>query len=242
MKVIAKKDVLKAMFSHVLNITEEVKFVFGKSKVSCSAVDPAHISMISMEVNPDIFEEYDVPNDDGEALGLNLHRLMKVISLSNGNESITLQTDMEDNTLSISFGNIIRKMILIDTSNLSDPNVPILQMKNKVTINPKLIKTMTKVAQDITDWVEIRANEDDFTMFSEGELGSGKMTISKSELTEYEFTEPTTSKYALDYMNKIISACTNDIEIYFSENYPVRLETEDNGANITYLLAPRIEA
>ena len=51
------------------------------------------------------------------------------------------------------------------------------------------------------------------------------------------------SKYSLSYLQKFAKACklTSKCKLYFSANYPMKLELKEDNFDLSFILAPRVE-
>jgi proliferating cell nuclear antigen len=157
-----------------------------------------------------------------------------------------LEQDEERNRLVISVGNITRRMNLVDTTGMSDPKVPNINLPAKVAVNSDELQKGIKAAESVSDHIALTASPDGFEMFSEGETDSVSLKLPKDLLVSLECKEKVRSLFPLDYFSNMVKAIPAGTVVTLSigSDYPVKLEfTMANGkGTVDYLLAPRIES
>ena len=93
----------------------------------------------------------------------------------------------------------------------------------------------------VADSCSFSSEPDKFIIQAKGSLNSFK-----SEFTdEVDIqAEQATSKYSLEYLQKMIKATklTDKTKINFSNDYPLKLEFQTPFIELSFILAPRVEA
>jgi proliferating cell nuclear antigen len=238
-----KSETLKGIVDIVSTLVDEAKFNVAADKLTLKAVDPAHVAMVNMTVQKDAFEEYSA---DETELGVDLDKMKEVLRLSKAGEVMELEQDEERNRLVISVGNITRRMNLVDTTGMSDPKVPNINLPAKIAVNSDELQKGIKAAESVSDHIALTASPDGFEMFSEGETDSVSLKLPKDLLVSLECKEKVRSLFPLDYFSNMVKAIPAGTVVTLSigSDYPVKLEfTMANGkGTVDYLLAPRIES
>jgi len=238
-----KSETLKGIVDIVSTLVDEAKFNVAADKLTLKAVDPAHVAMVNMTVQKDAFDEYSA---DETELGVDLDKMKEVLRLSKAGEVMELQQDEERNRLVINVGNITRRMNLVDTTGMSDPKVPNINLPAKVAVNSDELQKGIKAAESVSDHIALTASPDGFEMFSEGETDSVSLKLPKDLLVSLECKEKVRSLFPLDYFSNMVRAIPSGTVVTLSvgNDYPVKLEftMADGKATVDYLLAPRIES
>jgi len=238
-----KSETLKGIVDVVSTLVDEAKFNVDPKGVALKAVDPAHVAMIDMKIEKSAFEEFAA--DDTE-LGIDLDKIKEVLRLSRSGDVISLEQDEEKNRLVINVGNVTRRMNLVDTTGMSDPKVPNLNLPAKVAVASEELQKGIKAAESISDHIALNAQPDGFEMVSEGDTDSVSLKLSKDQLVSLECKENVRSLFPLDYFSNMIRAIPVGTVITMSvgNDYPVKLEFSiaDGRGTVNYLLAPRIES
>jgi len=241
--IVGKVETFRELVDVVLTIVEEVKLVFTPEAIRIRTVDPAHIAMVDLSLNKDAFELYEVEELE---MGLNMNKFSKVLGLAEAGTDITLKMAEDTNELIITFGHIERKMVLIDTANLTEPKMPDLKLPASVTVQAHEVRQAIKVSMDITDYISINIDSERFILQNSGDTGSAKLELPKDKLEELECEDPIESMFALDYFSKMIKSIRKSefVRMHLGNAYPIKVEftIADQNGMVTYLLAPRIES
>jgi proliferating cell nuclear antigen len=241
-KAKVKPEVLKELVEVVSILVDEAKFTVKKGELQIKAVDPAHVAMVELRVDKKAFEEYKA---DESELGVNLLKFRDVLKLTNPGDVIAMEHNEEKNQLVLKVGNITRKMALVDTTGLSDPKVPNLNLPVKVTVKIEELRQGIRASESVSDHITLKANPDGFEIISEGETDSVNLKLSKDLLERIECKEPVKSMFPLDYFSNMIKSISTaqSVTLYLGNDYPVKMEFEiasGKGKGV-YLLAPRVE-
>ncbi len=238
-----KSETLKGIVDVVSTLVDEAKFNIDSKGVALKAVDPAHVAMIDMKIEKSAFEEFAA--DDTE-LGIDLDKIKEVLRLSRAGDVISLEQDEDKNRLVINVGNVTRRMNLVDTTGMSDPKVPNLNLPAKVAVAAEELQKGIKAAESISDHIALTAHPEGFEMVSEGDTDSVSLKLTKDQLVSLECKENVRSLFPLDYFSNMIRAIPVGTVITMSvgNDYPVKLEFSiaDGRGTVNYLLAPRIES
>jgi proliferating cell nuclear antigen len=238
-----KSETLKGIVDVVSTLVDEAKFNIDSKGVTLKAVDPAHVAMIDMKIEKSAFEEFAA---DETELGIDLDKIKEVLRLSRSGDVISLEQDEEKNRLVINVGNVTRRMNLVDTTGMSDPKVPNLNLPAKVAVASEELQKGIKAAESISDHIALTSQPEGFEMVSEGDTDSVSLKLSKDQLVSLECKESVRSLFPLDYFSNMIRAIPMGTVITMSlgNDYPVKLEFSiaDGRGTVNYLLAPRIES
>ncbi|MBM4237562.1 MAG: proliferating cell nuclear antigen (pcna) [Euryarchaeota archaeon] len=238
-----RSETLKGIVDVVSTLVDEAKFNITSDKLALKAVDPAHVAMVNLTVQKSAFEEYSA--DDNE-IGIDLDKMKEVLRLSKAGEIIQLEQDEDRNRLVINVGNITRRMNLVDTTGMSDPKVPNINLPAKVAVGSEELQKGIKAAESVSDHIALTASPDGFEMFSEGDTDSVSLKLAKDLLVSLECKENVRSLFPLDYFSNMVRAIPPGtvVKLSLGNDYPVKLEFEiaDGKGEVNYLLAPRIES
>ncbi len=196
-----KSEVLKQLVEIVGTIVDEVKINLDEEGLSLKAVDPAHVAMVDLSLNKDAFESYEAEQTE---IGLNLNKVEQFLKLSGTGDIIELDHDEEENRLTMKTNSITRKMALLDTAGMTDPNVPSLDLPLNLKIKGKHLLNGVKASENISDHISITANPDGFEIFSEEDEDTVRLSLGEDDLEELNANEEVRSLFALDYFSSMI--------------------------------------
>jgi len=238
-----RSETLKGIVDVVSTLVDEAKFNVTPDGFSLKAVDPAHVAMVNLEVEKEAFEEYGA---DETELGIDLDKIKEVLRLARSGDVIEIEQDEGRNRLIIRVGNVSRRMNLVDTTGMSDPREPKLELPARIVVNADELQKGIRAAESVSDYIALSANPDGFEMYSEGDTDSVSLKLDKELLLSLECEEPVRSLFPLDYFSNMIRAVPSGtvLTINLGNDYPVKMDFDiaDGKGHVSYLLAPRIES
>jgi len=238
-----KSETLKSIVDVVSTLVDEAKFNINSKGVTLKAVDPAHVAMIDLKIEQSAFDEFEA---DETELGIDLDKIKEVLRLSRSGDVISLSQDEDKNRLVVNVGNVTRRMNLVDTTGMSDPKVPNLNLPAKVALTAEELQKGIKAAESISDHIALTATEEGFEMVSEGDTDSVTLKLPKDKLVSLDCKDNVRSLFPLDYFSNMIRAIPvgTVVSMHLGNDYPVKMEftIADGKGTVSYLLAPRIES
>jgi len=141
-----------------------------------------------------------------------------------------------------------RKMPLLDTAGMTEPNIPELDLPNDFTINIGTLSKIVGNSNAISDHITIEMGEgktgEQLFMHSVEDEDILEATIPAEDLVSWHTEEDVRSLFALDYLHALVSTLPNkeDVSIHLGADYPMDMQVDSEEMNIRYLLAPRIES
>lgn len=238
-----KAEVLKTMLDAVQTLVDEAKIHCTPEGISLKAVDPAHVAMVELTLGKSAFIAYEATELE---MGVDLDKLKDILKLASSGSEIGLEYKEDTHRLVFKIGHLTRRMALVDTSNMSDPKVPNLNLPSKVTIAASELQHGIKASESVSDHIALVAEGDKFELIADGDTDQVNLTLEGDSLISIDSPEKSRSLFSLDYfsnMSKVVKG--NDaITLNLGTDYPVKLEFDiaDGAGHITYMLAPRIES
>jgi proliferating cell nuclear antigen len=242
-KAKVKAEVLKTVLDAVQTLVDEAKIQCTAEGISLKAVDPAHVAMVELSLGKGAFEEFKA---DELEMGIDLDKLKDILKLAGSGDTIGLEYKEDTHRLVFTIGHLTRRMSLVDTSSMTDPKVPNLNLPSKVTLAAGELQQGIKASEAVSDHIALVAEGDKFELQADGDTDQVNLTLDGDALIKIEAAEQSRSLYSLDYlanMAKVVKA-GDAITLNLGTDYPVKMEFDiaDGHGHITYLLAPRIES
>lgn len=94
---------LKKIVDSLKDLVTEVNLEASSTGLSLQAMDGAHVSLVSLQLNESGFEEYRC--DKNITLGLNLGDLSKILKMASNDDLVELSANSETSYLTISYHN-----------------------------------------------------------------------------------------------------------------------------------------
>lgn len=236
-------DALRSIIDAVGTLVDEAKIKVTKDGIGLKAVDPAHVAMVELTLGKGAFDEFKA--DEGE-FGVDLEKLKDILKLAGTDDEVILKLDTTNNRLEVRIGNLTRRMSLVDTSGMTDPKVPKLELPATITLAVGELERGIRASEAVSDHVALNATPEAFELSAEGDTDSVNLRLEKSMLGALKVTDKAKSLFSLDYFANMVKAAKGSqaLTIHLGSDYPVRMEFEIAKGNgrVTYLLAPRIES
>lgn len=232
------------LFSEIIGIISElvleVRIKVNKEGVSIIAIDPANVAMVSFKLPVAAFAEFRIEND--EVLGVSLESLKAVLRRCSAGSVLVMQK--EENTLKLEIKDKIRRefnlaLIEIDAE---EKEIPSLDFSSKIEMASINFAEAIEDCSVVADSCSFVSEPNKFIIQAKGSLNSFRSEFSSDESNIQ--AQQASSKYSLEYLQKIIKATkiTNKTVINFSTDYPLRLDFNTPFIELSFILAPRVES
>lgn len=217
-------------------LTLEARLKISKEGLNILEIDPANVSMVSLEIGKHRFIEL-TENSEIRSFGVNLESLCKILK---ENKKQNVKIEVEDNMLYLTFDNGIKSQMSLIEIEGEERKIPILDFNSGVSIDSKRFKEILKHCISVYDAVCFETINNTFKI-STGGLNPSEIIL-ESFRDDVKISGEGKCKYSLEYIDKFIKVLFSEkTEILFSDDYPMEFIQENQGFKIVYILAPRIE-
>ena len=230
------------IFSEIISIISEmvleVRIKVNNEGLSITAIDPANVAMILFKLPADAFSELEVEKE--EVLGVSLDNLKAVLRRVKAGSVLAMEK--EENMLKIIIQDKIRKefsLALIDVEGDEKP-IPNLNFVSKIEMTSVDFSEAIEDCNVVADSCSFVSAPDNFVIQGKGNLNSFKSEFSDEVNIQ---AEEATSKYSLEYLQKMIKGTklTDKVVLNFGNDYPLKLEFNTPKISLSFILAPRVE-
>ena len=262
-------DVLKQFCHEVSAHVDEARITFSVTDgLRAKVVDPAHIAMVETGIALEVMEQFhfypqglDI-GDNGEIaeIGIDMDKLESYLkSLKLKDEILKLTVDWSKSAIGQLFVDSPtgrRVMSLIDTTGMSDPKIPTLNLPVEIEVeDPKAFRGLLRQAESISDhiaisydgetnavWLDCEGDQDKLHAQVIGTVlradgRSDRQTNLETGDSELVHVLDCRSLFPLEYFKDFARAIPQGFKLHFGHDYPLKLTY----GRTTYLLAPRIE-
>ncbi|MGV8152129.1 MAG: hypothetical protein ACP5OG_03535 [Candidatus Nanoarchaeia archaeon] len=231
------------LFSEIVSIISElvleVRIKVGKDGMSIIAIDPANVAMVSFKLPNTAFSELEIEND--EVLGVSLENLKAVLRRCSSGSTLVLTR--EENSLKIEIIDKIKREFNLSLIEIEgeEKSIPNLEFASKVEMSSVDFAEAIEDSGVVADSCSFISEPDKFIIQARGSLNSFKSVFSSDEINIH--AEEASSKYSLEYLQKMIKATklTDKTIINFSTDYPLKLDFITPFLELNFILAPRVE-
>jgi proliferating cell nuclear antigen len=241
-RAVCKADVLKSVIDSLSTLVDEAKFQIAPEGLQVLAVDAAHVAMVDLTLSKAAFKNFEA---DEMELGIDIDKLSDATRLASAEDEVEFVLE-EEGLLRLEIGNLTRRMSLVDTSGMTEPQIPDLDLPARIVMPADELDRGIKAAEGVSDHVALHATTEGFELSAEGDMDSVNLALDKKTLLELDVDEEARSLFSLDYFSNMVKVAkaAGTVEARLGNDYPVRMTFDyANGeGSVTYLLAPRIES
>jgi proliferating cell nuclear antigen len=240
-----KADFIKTIIDATAILVDEAKFKLTDDGIYGRTVDPAHVGMIDFKLRKEAFEEFQCSEE--MEIGLDLEKLKGILRIATTEDNIVFSHNKDEGRMTVSIGNLKRKLALLDISEMSDTKIPSLDLPAEIVVPTNEIWQAIRAAEVISDHIKLLADKNNFQMIAEGDTDIVELTIPKEQLVSLTCPDKVQSLFPLDYLSDMVKVTRGKSDvgiIHLGNNFPLRLtfDMADKSVQIVYLLAPRIES
>ena len=216
---------------------DEIKFEADNDGVRFRGLDRSHVAFINLDIKSDYFDEYEIMNP--ESCIVDTSELVKVLKRSKSNDTLVFSFDAEE--IKIQFIGTATRTFKIKQVDMEydSPMMPNIEYPISIDVDYKQLQDIVKDAELYSDKLTISTEDQELKIISNGNFG------------EYISTVPLlvnlkncSSVFSLDWLKKFfkLTSVSDVVNVNMGTDMPLLLDFEDeDGLNVTFLLAPRIE-
>ena len=223
--------------SLISELVTEVKIRVDDNGLGITAVDPANVALTNFQLPKKAFSQFEV---EEEVLGISLDNLKSVLKRAGKNSSLVLKKN--DNNLTVEIHDKIKREFNLSLINIEqeEKEMPDLEFSCEVKMPSEDFTHAINDCSVVADSCSFAIEDGKFIISAKG-LNSMRSEFSSDEA--FIDGEDGKSKYSLEYLEKIIKACklTDSVSINFDDDYPLKLEFENDRMDLAFVLAPRVD-
>ena len=222
----------------ISELVTEVRVKVNDGGLGITAMDPANAAMVGFRVPKDVFSEFEAGD---EVLGVNLDNLKRILKRA-GTGNLIIERKGEDNFMRIEIQDRIKRnfnLSLIEMES-EEKELPSLEFGSKVALNSSDFTDSIDDCLVVDDACSFITEEGKFIIEAKG-INSSRSEFSGDE-AEIE-AENCRSRYSLEYLQKFAKASklSDKTFLFFSDDYPLKMEVKTEKMQMTFVLAPRSE-
>jgi len=251
---LAHAGLLKKILEAIKDLVVQTNFECTKTGVSVQAMDSSHVSLVSLRLRQEGFENYTCERN--VTLGIDLPSMAKVLKCAGNDDRLTLKTENAD-SVSLSFESPKQDKV-------SDFELKLLHLDGEILAIPDHEYGATvllpatefqRICRDLAimgESVRLNVTKEGIKFSASGEKGSGNILCrptgaadaKEDESTNIQIKEPVSMSFALHYLNQFTKATSLSPRVCLKMSKGFPLVVEYNIEEIGYVrfyLAPKIE-
>lgn len=226
-------------------LVDEVSLRASPEGLKIRAMDPSHVALVDLELEPEAFTEYEC--DEPANIGLSLPEMLKLMKNVKAGESMTVILE-EGKRLRIEFVGAYKRTVRFPSLELSVEEIP--SLKVDFTVKAKVVsrsfRSTISEAQTIAETVKLKATREKLSISARGEISALDIeyTVGSEALLELEVKEEAEASYNLEFLSEIVGSAyraSDILDLEFASNMPLKLTFNLINGRIEYYLAPYIE-
>lgn len=226
-------------------LVDECKMRITEDGVSVTAVDPANVGMVALDIPSSVFETYEARE---HTIGLPLERFLDIISLfatEEGSEPVRIKLDEETRELLLECGGLDYTLTLTDPGTIrQEPDIPDLDLAVEVTLPGEEFNRAINACSMVAEYLHLgTTSAGAFYVRAKGDADSVDVKLSSEELVDFD-GEQADSLFSVEYLQDMEGPIPDStpVTLGIGPDFPalIHFELVDRQASVKYVLAPRI--
>lgn len=236
---------LKSVFDTMSRLVDETKIRIGEDRIVIRAVDAANVGMIDLDMQARAFQSF---RADMGVIGVNVGRMVDVLSVGNSGDTVHLQLNPETRKLVVTVDGLEYTLALIDPASIrQEPEIPELMLNSEVKMEGSVLSRAVKSADMVSEHIGFSYSEHSASFHADGDTDDVDFDLSGLEAVEQIDNDGKgNSLFSLDYLKDISRMVPNSetVTAEFGDEMPLKFffNVADSHAKVETLLAPRIQS
>lgn len=241
-------QVLETYFETFATILDELKLHIDPDGLYGIGVDAANVAYAEDTLATSAFDHY---SSTGGVIGVDLTRLLDILSLGESDDTVRLELDQETRKLAIDVAGLEFTVALIDPDAIrQEPDMPDLDLPAGATLEGRHLSRAVTATDMVSDHIRILVDRDVESVYAraDGDTDTVDLELTEDDLESIE-PEDASALYSLDYLDDLESPIPDDAEVTLrlADDHPIELaydhiERDDAmHGEARLLLAPRIQ-
>ncbi|WP_049928533.1 hypothetical protein [Halopiger goleimassiliensis] len=255
LELVGRVDDLRAALDVLGTVVDECLLRWRPDGIHVTAVDPALVAMVDLELPADAFEYYSAGD---RAIGVDLKRLDEVLSLADRERAVRFTGYPDQGSLRIESGDLEYAIGLLDPDAIRTPPSPEefdLDGVERATVGTtgRRIGAAVRAAETVADFLEIGVvpgTDPTFYVAAAGDTDEMVLSVAEDELRSIstaecdQSTDAIRSLFSVQYLREFERAlpADADVRVRVATEAPleIRFDVAAGEGAVTYLLSPRI--
>lgn len=240
LKTTVNTEAFKSWITALNSLLDEATFQIANDGIRIRAMDPSQIALVDMHIKPDCFEKYSFDSkNEKENLLVDVNQLAKVLKRSKSDDETIFDLAREKVELVLK-GKTRRHWKFSYLAGKEDKQkIPDIEFTAKSKTSAKILRELLKDTEAVGASHCRFSMDKQMTLVSEGDTGA----LNVEGITEETETKDSASSiFAVEYLEKILRAARNEVQIELRNDSPLKMTYELASVSVTYFLAPRIDS
>lgn len=219
------------------------RIVSSKNDVRIETIDPKNVVLSHIIVKSRSFDV--LKASEFELVIKDMNKLRESMKLAKGSKQISIKHQKETKYITVSFGNVTRKMACASGMNFSLKNND-LSHPCSVKMKARELSLGIRAAHNVSDCMTFSASPERLEISAASQTDTVQLLIGLGTPASAEASlhEKISSSFSIEYLTKIASAFKDDDEITVSlgNDMPAKIAhtSDDNAYEVSFCIAPVI--
>jgi proliferating cell nuclear antigen len=236
-------DKYKELFGSIGIIAPETVLHITNEGIRTSMVDTANVALVSVDYKPENFEKYELVESFDMGIDLKSITGLKTMIKKGSIVLFEVERSGENYWYTITIDGTETRVKALDPLTIrKEPKEPVIELKQRIEFMAGSFMDGIKEGAKISDKVYLTMDNGAFTMLFEGNESKQNRNIPVDSFNQG--VPKVRSLFSLEYvkdMAKVMNKKEN-VVLYMGDDHPFKMVRETDITNITFMLAPRIEA
>jgi len=242
---VAAPNTLTTALDAVGAIVDECVLAVDETGVSVEAMDPATVAMVSLDLDADAFDAFDVDTD--RRLGVPLERLRDVVGIADAGQPVELAFDASTRLLHVQVGELAYTLALVDPDAIRSPpdRVDLAdQYEGGATLGGAGVARAVDAADMVADHLALGAAADHLYVRADGDTDSVEIEFPADDCEALDAPESAESLFSLQYLDSVTGATPSDrpVDLRFGDEAPIEVafDVADGAGRVAFVVSPRM--
>ena len=235
-KIKCEAGQIKKFIQAIRTMNSESRLHLTSEGISLNMVDTANVGMLLINLKGSAMKSYKFSEKTPDTVGMDWTHVSKILQATKA--QTPLELEFKDKSLKFSYDEIEGEIKYLDVDGIrKEPNPPTISLSPTFEFDGSLINKMGKTL--LADKLEITVKDKIVECTCErDDIGHSRMIWSR-----HGHGANARSLYSWDYFKEFGKVLDKAyVTASFAEDHPIKLCSTIQGIEITFLLAPRIEA
>ncbi|WP_232686579.1 DNA polymerase sliding clamp [Halobacterium zhouii] len=242
---IAPAGTLQTALDALDALVDECVLRADEDGLSATAMDPATVGLVELDLGADAFEAYDAA---GTSMGVDLERLRDVVGMADRDQLVRLALDEETRTLHVRVGQLSYTLALIDPDAIRSPPDEIDfadQFTATVAADGAAFSRAVEAADMVSDHLELGVDEEATHLYAraDGDTDTVSVEVPEEDCSTFD-PGVARSLFSLQYLSSVERAVPADhrVRLRLGEEAPIEVEfgIADSDGTARYVISPRL--
>jgi proliferating cell nuclear antigen len=238
-------DTVQRSVALVHALVDECRIHLDDDGVRITAIDPATVAAIDLELESAAFESYTAT---GGRIGVDLARLGEIVGMADRDQFVRLDLDAETRTLQVTIDDLEYTLGLLDPETIRSPPDQTdlaLDSPGEVVLAAEQIDRAVRAGDMVSEQIAfgIDAAAETFYAEAEGDTDDVSLAQDADELIEFSPVDAH-SLFSIDYLSAINRELPSDVDVDVQigteEPLIASFDFADGAGSAKYLVSPRI--